>query len=103
MLKNTGFLSMSQFLSQDGTIGRVDGGTARSCTKPRIAQEIILANHAHTLLCLGLKVIYTHLYTIIHSWAYTSIHKEGIPGSPDATTMVLSTMKKNLVQQLNRW
>lgn len=96
--KDTGFLSVLQFLSQDGTIGRIEGGTSRACTKPQIAQAFILANHAHTLLSLGLKVIYTHictlLYTAGHTLPYTTPDREGIPQSPDATTMVLSTIFK---------
>lgn len=85
--ENATSLSVLQFLSRDGTTGWV----LRWHELMNQPSDSTAANHAHPLLNLGLKMIYTNLYTIIYSREYTSCHypqnRQGVPGFPDATTM----------------
>lgn len=70
--------------------------TTRSCTKPQIAQE----NHAHALLCLDPQSdIHAHLYTIIHGSSHLHTQGRDKPGSPDATTVVRSTISNKVKKE----
>lgn len=74
-------------------------GTARSCTKPQIAQEVILANHAHTLSSALASKWFTHICTLLYTAGHTlhvvTPNREGIPGCPDATTTVFPPFSKS--------
>lgn len=70
--------------------------TARSCTKPRVAQE----NHARALLRLDPQSdIHAHLYTIIHGSSHFHTQGRDKPGSPDATTVVRSTISNKVKKE----